>query len=820
MKGASVSFNTADVQSAARNGNTLSAIFDRHLLATGLWVFAGYYLGCKIGFALTFKPHPVSVLWPPNSVLVAALLLTPPRSWWVVLLAALPAHLAAQLQSHVPPLMILCWFISNSCEALIGAGLMRYLVGGPIRFTTLRNVGLFCLCVVFIGPFLSSFLDAAFVVSNYWGQDGYWELIRIRLFSNALAALIIVPLIVTWATTGISALRTAQLSHYLEAGVLFSGLLLVGYVVLYEFRTGVDLALLFLPLPFLIWAAVRFGTLGASTAISIVGFLAIWSASHGHGPFSGETPEQNALSIQIFLIVLAIPLLFLAALIEERVTGENDLRESESRFQIVADAAPVLIWMAGVDKLCTFFNKPWLQFTGRSMEQELGNGWAEGVHQDDLERCLQVYTSAFDARQPFVMQYRLRRNDGEYRWLSDQGVARHDAQGGFAGYIGSCVDVTELMKKEEALHEFEERVVLAAEAAHLGVWEMDPSTNELWMSDSARTLFQFDSETRLDHAALQDRVHPEDRALRDSAVKHAIETRSGYEMEYRVLLPDGTQRWIGARGRCVAGDNRKGARLIGVSIDITPRKLAEAEALRQRDELSHLSRVALMGEMSASIAHELNQPLSGILSNAAAGQRFIDRGDVDLREVRELLGDIISDGRRASDVVRGIRGMVKKEQMARRSVDLNEVVMDAWRMASPDALLHSCQLETSLDPNLPAIHSDPVQLQQVLLNLVINAFDAMRDTPASKRKVVIATQSNGGGTVRTSVRDYGVGISEEMQDRLFDPFFSTKTEGLGMGLAIVRSIVESHGGTITAENADGGGTRFEFVLPVNGTSFT
>ena len=164
---AHVSFETADLQSAARDGKSVGAIFDRHLLATALWVFAGYYLGCKIGFALTFKPHPVSVLWPPNSVLVAALLLTPPRKWWLVLSAALPAHWAAQLQSHVPPLMILCWFISNSCEALIGAGLMRYLVGGPIRFTTLRSVGLFCLCVVFIGPFFSSFLDAAFVVSNH-----------------------------------------------------------------------------------------------------------------------------------------------------------------------------------------------------------------------------------------------------------------------------------------------------------------------------------------------------------------------------------------------------------------------------------------------------------------------------------------------------------------------------------------------------------------------------------------------------------------------------------------------------------------------------
>ena len=208
--------------------------------------------------------------------------------------------------------------------------------------------------------------------------------------------------------------------------------------------------------------------------------------------------------------------------------------------------------------------------------------------------------------------------------------------------------------------------------------------------------------------------------------------------------------------------------------------------------------------------------MAGILTNAAAGKRFIDRDDVDLDEVRELLGDIIADGRRASDVVRGIRSMVKKEQAARGSVDLNAVVLDAVRMASPDALLHSCQLETSLDASLPVAEGDPVQLQQVLLNLIINAFDAMRDTPVSRRKVVIATQSNGDGTVHTSVRDYGMGISEEMRKRVFDPFFSTKSEGLGMGLAIVRSIVESHGGTITAENADGDGTRFKFVLPVNG----
>jgi two-component system, LuxR family, sensor kinase FixL len=392
MKSVSQSFEAAGVQSKARNVNGFSAPSEWHLPVIALWVFAGYSLGAKIGFALTFKPHPVSVLWPPNSILVAALLLTPPRIWWFVLLAAFPAHCATELQSHVPPLMTLCWFISNSSEALIGAGLTCYLVGGPIQFTSLRNAAIFCLCVVFTGPFLSSFLDAAFVRWNAWGQGSYWELIRIRFFSNALAALIVAPLIVTWVTNGIAVLRTAGRACLLEACLLLFGLLSSCFAVLYKFGPQENSALLFLTLPFLLWAAARFGSLGTSSALSIVGFLAIWSGSHGHGPFSGGTAEQNTLSIQIFLIVLSIPMLFLAAVIEERTTGETELRESESRFRIVADAAPVLIWMSGVDKLCTFFNKPWLEFTGRSLEQEMGNGWAEGVHQDDLQKCLEVYT--------------------------------------------------------------------------------------------------------------------------------------------------------------------------------------------------------------------------------------------------------------------------------------------------------------------------------------------------------------------------------------------------------------------------------------------
>jgi len=259
----------------------------------------------------------------------------------------------------------------------------------------------------------------------------------------------------------------------------------------------------------------------------------------------------------------------------------------------------------------------------------------------------------------------------------------------------------------------------------------------------------------------------------------------------------------------------EGILVLAAVVDISARKLAEAEAIQRREEVGHLSRVAVMGELAASVAHELNQPLSGIISNASAGQRFIDRGDVDLRELRELLADIVADGRRAGDVIRGIQTMVKKGCTTRRRVNLNDLVMNVARMIRPNAMHRSCEVQTLLDPNLSPIDADPIQLQQVLINLVINAFDAMRNTPFSRRKVVIATERNGDGAICLSVRDYGTGILEETRERLFDNFFTTKAEGLGMGLGIVRSIVESHAGTVAVENVDGGGARFHFTLPAS-----
>ncbi len=484
--------------------------------------------------------------------------------------------------------------------------------------------------------------------------------------------------------------------------------------------------------------------------------------------------------VSIFLLQGLLLAGLLANLVKRR-RAERSLSESEKRFQTMADAAPVLMWMTGEDKLCTYVNKAWLKFTGQSLEHELGNGWSEGIYPDDVEKAVQTYGSAFDARQPFVMQYRVKRHDGEYRRVTDQGVPRYGPRGNFRGYVGACVDITDSLKKEAALRQFEERVALAAEAAQHGVWELDTVTNELWISDKARALLQLDGDAPT-YEDFQARVHPDDRAARDAAIKKAIATKGDYEFEYRVLLRDGTIRWIGGRARCLADEKGELTRLLGVSVDVTKRKQAEEEAHRHREQINLLSRVSLLGEMTASLAHELNQPLSAIISNANAGRRFIETGKGDRDTVHEILTDVVSDARRAHDIIHNVRNTIKKGDFTRRRIDLNELVTNVVRVVRPDAVSCSCEVETSLTKDLPPIEGDPVQIQQVLVNLVSNAFDAMRQTPPDRRKVEISAAGNGDGEVRLSVRDHGTGIRSGSARALVRSVLYHQGTGAGNGI--------------------------------------
>ena len=326
------------------------------LFLKGALVGVAYYVGALVGIALKFPSHSPSALWPPNSILLAALLLLPTRQWWVALLGVLPAHFLGQLPSGVPVVMSVAFFLSNSCEALLGAFLIRRWIDGPLRFDSLKSAGVFVLAAVVVAPFLSSFLDAGFVTLIGWQEESYWQVWRARLPSNALAALAIPPVIVLWANDGPAWLRRVSTRQRVEALIMIGGLLAVSALVFaWEYsRRDATPALLFLPLPFLLWAALRFGPPATSASLLILIFVSIWGAAKGLGPFAALAPMQSVLSLQMFLLAISVPLIFLAAVIEERRKKEESLRESEERFRTMADTAPVLIWTTDADKLCTY----------------------------------------------------------------------------------------------------------------------------------------------------------------------------------------------------------------------------------------------------------------------------------------------------------------------------------------------------------------------------------------------------------------------------------------------------------------------------------
>ncbi|HEX3183701.1 MAG TPA: MASE1 domain-containing protein [Pyrinomonadaceae bacterium] len=363
-------------------------------------VSAAYFIGAKIGFALTFQPHPVSTLWPPNSILFAALLLTPVSSWWLVLLAVLPAHVLSQVNAGVPIPMMLCWYISNCTEGLIGASVLRYFTK-QVRLDSSYHVGLFILVAV-LGPFLSSFLDAGFVALNHFATSPYWDVFRMRVFSNVLASLTLVPLIVTWKGGGIRSLMGATSPRYVEAACLAAGLLIVGIISFgtRELVQNTTPASLYLPLPFLLWASIRFGPRGSSAALMSVSFFAIWGAINGRGPFTGATPEESAMSVQSFLIVAAMTLLFLTAVMRER-------DETSQRNRALLSANPDMVFLMSNQGVYLDYHardrnnlllSPEL-FLGKNVREVLPPQLAE-----DVVRCLERSNSTDE---PQVIEYSL-----------------------------------------------------------------------------------------------------------------------------------------------------------------------------------------------------------------------------------------------------------------------------------------------------------------------------------------------------------------------------------------------------------------------------
>jgi len=358
----------------------------------------------------------------------------------------------------------------------------------------------------------------------------------------------------------------------------------------------------------------------------------------------------------------------------------------DARFCEVMDAAPVMIWMSGEDKGCVWFNRSWLTFTGRSLAQEMGQGWSEGVHPDDFERCIEVYFSRFDARKDFRIQYRLRRNDGAFRWIDDTGIPRFARDGTFLGYIGSCVDI----------HEHRE-------------------------------------------------------------------TQS--ELRQRLL------------------------------------------------EIAELNRRADTAILVTSIAHEISQPLAAVVSNGNAGLRWLDGKIPNVERARTTLSNIVRAGQRAGEIIDSIRAISKKEHRVRAPISVNELIQEVLALVEAELQTHHIAVQTTLTEANPEVLADRIQLRQVMLNLVENAIEAMSFPVVTTRVLHLKTELDGSQNIIVAVQDFGTGIDRENIERVFERFFTTKTQGMGMGLTICRSIIESHNGRLWAEAGLGQGSVFWISLP-------
>src|SRR6478736_6408032 len=431
--------------------------FDSHstLLGVCVTIALSYLVPTLVGM-LVSNPHTVWPLWPGCAILVTGLLLVRVNAWPVVIPASFVGFALADLQAGVP-LSSIAWFIpGNTVEVLISAIGLRFCFEGVPRLNSVKALARYSFFAVLLAPFAGAFLSAHGIARDYWTG---W---KICFLSEVLAFVTVTPALLSWVSEGRVLMRRSR-AHHLEGLMLIAGLVLVSYIVFTVPEDSRSPALFYTLVPFLLWSALRFGWLGVSTSLVTVTSLSIWGAVHGRGPFSAMVPLTHPLPLQMFLVFASIPFMVLAALAEEHEQAAQVVRESEERFRLVANTAPVMIWMAGPDKLCNYFNQPWLEFTGRPLEAELGNGWAEGVHHDDLKPCMETYSLAFDQRQSFAMEYRLRRNDGEHRWILDIGVPRFNPDGSFAGYIGSCLDVTDRRLAEEALASVGRRLIEAQE---------------------------------------------------------------------------------------------------------------------------------------------------------------------------------------------------------------------------------------------------------------------------------------------------------------------------------------------------------------------
>jgi C4-dicarboxylate-specific signal transduction histidine kinase len=667
-------------------GELASATRRSEMLRAAMLLLAlafSYYLGVTIGLAFTPATYPVSLLWPPNAIVVAALLLCPPRAWVWPLLAVLPAHLLAEVSSDVPFVMAALWYVSNCSEAVVAAGLVWWLVGAPLQFDRIRHVVVYLVAAVIVAPALSSFLDAAFVALVGYRYDGdYWELVRVRLPSNALAAIIVPPFAILTLRDGVQLLRNMRRPRTLESAVLLGVLAVVGYLVFHQPKSVDEAAIwVYAPLPVLIWAAVRTGAVGVSACVAVLALVSITGTLRGTGPFVLAPAEVSVLSLQIFLIITASTLMLLAAALAELRTARTAALRDRARLNMALSAAQI----------------------------------------------------------------------GTWKWS------------------------------------------LTSDAIN---WQSSGQSGEI-VARAVRS-----------HDEILERAYPSDRGRILAAMRAAQERGEGFDIECRFQC-DGRYRWIRGLGKVQYDDNGRANAVIGVFIDTTQRKHLELQQRSLREKLRHLTLAATLGELSGALAHELSQPLAAIMLNAQVGQKEAAKTHPDLQELRAILADIVADDERAGEVINRLRALVPHGGMEQEAVQVADCIHSILALEHSDLIARNVAVDLDIDPELPPVKAVSVQLQQVLLNLIVNACEAMAEKTGHRNLRIAARHHS--GEIRMEVSDNGSGVEDF--ERIFEPFFSSRKRGVGLGLSIARSIVVAHGGRLWGANNAGGGATFYFTLP-------
>jgi len=499
----------------------------------------------------------------------------------------------------------------------------------------------------------------------------------------------------------------------------------------------------------------------------------------------------------------------------ERKKAEQSIRQAERELQVTIDTIPALAARYRRDGSLDFVNRTWRTYTGLSQDSLHGQRWGVAIHPDDFPLVEAAWRAHLPTGQPFDIEQRLRRADGEYRWHFVRRVPLRNEDGEVIRWYGVGHDIEDQKRAERALQRSETYLAEAQRLSQTGSFSWRIGSGEIFWSKETYRIMGFDETVKPTIGLLLQRVHPEDRKLVQQQLDRAARGEQDYDYEYRLLMPDGDIKHIHVRAHRQVYE-AGGGELVGALMDVTATRKAQEALQIAQTALAHVTRVSTLGEMSASIAHEVNQPLAAIVTNAESSLRWLSRQPPDIEEAVVGIRQIVKDAHRASEVIRRIREFLKKAGPEMIRLDINEVVEEAVTLLQYEALRHGVAMQLELDSSLLPVRGDRVQLQQVIINLAVNGMQAMTTVRDRDRVLIMRTQPHQSDRVLVTIEDVGVGIKPENADRLFSAFYTTKPDGLGMGLSICRSIIEAHGGRVWASPRVGPGMTFQFTISAYG----